>query len=167
MRSGKNRLSGKIILALLPLLAGCSSPPDEAKVRKFFDTERASLERILEMSNEDYSQNRVIRIAPSFTRLENNWAWPRPESEWGTSAARWGEYRKLFDLAGLPHGINRDGEGSREVYFPVWGEGLADNSRERGVMSSLTRPSDIQGESQRIVYKPLSGNWYYYEWVTW
>jgi hypothetical protein len=167
MLSSKSHLIIAIILAISLLLVGCSSPPDETEVREFFNSERAILERILEMSNEDYAKSKVIRIAPSFTRLEDNWGWPRPESEWGISTARWNEYRNLFSSAGLPDGINRDGEGKRDVYFPVWSEGLADNARERGMMFSPIAPSDVQGGSQRIVYKPLSGNWYYYEWVTW
>jgi len=148
-------------------LTGCASEPNEAQVRKLFETKRPALERILEMSNQDYAQTRVTRIAPTFTRLENNWGWPRPESELGISVSRWNEYRKLFKEAGLPHGIDRAGDVSKGVYFPVWGEGLADNSREKGIMFSPTAPSDVQGESQRILYKKLADNWYYFEWTTW
>ncbi len=148
-------------------LTGCSSEPDEAQVRGLFETKRPVLERILEMSDQDYARTKVTRIAPDFTRLENNWGWPRPESELGISTSRWDEYRKLFKEAGLPHGIDRGGDVSKGVYFPVWGEGLADNSREKGLMFSPTAPSDVRGESQRINYKRLADNWHYFERTTW
>ena len=165
MRSVKCHFS--VVVLWILLLSACVSEPDEAKVRKLFETNRPTLERILEMSNQDYAQTKVTRIAPAFTRLENNWGWPRPESELGISAARWNEYRRLFKEARLPDGIDRAGELSKGVYFPVWGEGLADNPREKGVMFSPTKPADVQGESQRILYRPLAGNWYYFEWITW
>jgi hypothetical protein len=155
------------IAAFLLLLTGCSSEPDEAQVRKFFESKRPVLERILEMSNQDYARTKVTRIAPTFTRLENNWGWPRPDSELGVSADRWNEYRELFNEAELPHGIDRAGEVGNGIYFPLWGYGLADNSHEKGIMFSPSAPTDVEGESRRIRYKPLADNWYYFEWTTW
>lgn len=155
------------VAVLLLCLTGCAPEPDEARVRELFEAGRPALERILEMSNQDYAQTKVTRIAPDFTRLEHNWGWPRPEGKLGISVSRWNEYRKLFEEAGLTHGIDRAGDVSDGVYFPVWAEGIADNSREKGVMFSPTPPSDLRGGSQRINYKRLADNWYYYEWTTW
>ena len=50
------------------------------------------------MSNQDF---RIVRIAPSFTWLDDDWSWPRPASKWGLSETRWDEYRRLFREAGL------------------------------------------------------------------
>ena len=169
----KKKYSGKSIAftvaSLLLLFVGCSSEPepDVAQVRKVFESKRPAFERILEMSNQDYSRTKVTRIAPSFTRLEDNWDWPRPNSELGISSDRWDEYRSRFKEAGLPNGIDRAGEVEKGVYFPLWGRGLADNSREKGVMFSPTPPATVEGESVRILYKPLADNWYYFEWTTW
>lgn len=164
---GKHLINLAVIAILVASSIGCSREPDELSVRRFYDTNKPTLERLLAMSNQDYSESKVIRIAHHFTRLENNWAWPRPESEWGITTARWKEYKSLFSSVGLPYGLNRDGKEYQEVYFPVWGEGIADNSREKGVVFSLTVQSDLQQESQRITYKSLAEHWYYYEWVTW
>ena len=155
--------------AIVVLLASgaCSLPADESDVRNHFEARRPAFQRILDMSNEDYSKTTVTRIAPTFTRLENNWGWPRPEAEWGISAARWDEYRKAFEAAGLSKGIDRNGQDVTQVFFPVWGEGLADNSHERGVVFSRTAPTDMAGRDQRIIYKPIADDWYYYDWVTW
>jgi len=57
---------------------------------------KADFQRLVEMANEDYARSKVIRIAHDFTRLENNWGWPRPEADWGITKVRWDEYRKLF-----------------------------------------------------------------------
>jgi hypothetical protein len=169
----------KIVIAalLLPLL-GCVSQRqranDKAEIDKHFDdvrnkfnAKRATLEQLLEMSKQDYAQNKVIRIAPDFTRLENNWAWPRPDNEWGISAARWSEYRKLFDSITLPFGIQRDGKDYSEVLFPFLGEGSIIASHDIGVVFSPNAPSDQHNKEQVLLYKKLSDNWYFYDWDRW
>ena len=44
---------------------------------------------------------RRVRIAFDFTRLSNDWSWPRPASQWGLTRKRWDEYRRLFKTFGL------------------------------------------------------------------
>jgi hypothetical protein len=120
------------------------------------------------MSNEDYSRTTVTRIASDFTRLENNWGWPRPESDWGITRDRWDEYRELFMVAKLRNGIDRSNAAATdEVYFPIWGQGLADNSHEVGIVFAPHPPSNMKGESLVIEYKPISDDWYSYDWQTW
>lgn len=167
MQSTKNCLVATATSMLLVLLIGCSFEPDETQIRRFFETKKPLLERLVEMSNQDYAPTKVTSIAHNYTRLEDDMSCSHPESEVGISVARWNEYRKLFADAGLRYGLDRDGEASGEVYFPLWGEGLADNSSEKGVMFSPAVPSNVQGESQRILYKPLTGNWYYFERARW
>jgi hypothetical protein len=169
MRETRKRLVKLAIAGFTVLLnTGCNSEPTQSDVRLLFTAKRPILERIVEMSNEDYANSSVTRISPAFTRLENNWGWPRPSDELGITAERWGEYRKLFTEAETPYGLDRVGELYTGVMFAVWGFGIADNSFSKGVMFLPDEtPSNVEGESQRILYKPLGGGWYYFEWSTW
>jgi hypothetical protein len=149
------------------LFASCTSAPEEADIRRQFESKRAAFERVLEMSNEDYATSRVTRIAPDFTRLEDDWSWPRNESRWGISKPRWDEYRAAFAEAGID-GIDRsDADNRAAVFFHVWGEGMLDSTHSRGVVYSPSPMTDFRGESQKVLYRPLDANWYYYDWVTW
>jgi hypothetical protein len=107
-----------ILLALM--LAACDPfnvdkphPSDDELIRNFQKNE-ADFNKLVAMSNED---PKVIRIAPDFTRLENNWRWPRPESELGFSKQRWGEYRALFNKLGLESGISRESDSEGTIIF--------------------------------------------------
>jgi len=72
------------------------------------------------MSDEDA---RLIRIAPGFTRLVDDWSWPRPESKWGLTQARWDEYRRLFKATGLDEGLYR-APVSKQVFLLAYSEGI-------------------------------------------
>src|SRR5436190_3345893 len=67
--------------------------PSDASLVRNFQKHEESFNKLVRMSNED---SQVIRIAYDFTRLETNWAWPRPESKIGFSKERWNDYRRLF-----------------------------------------------------------------------
>ena len=96
-------------------------PLDEGLMRHF-PSKEADLNRLLHMSNEDA---KVIRIAYDFTRLDDDWGWPRPEAKLGFSTQRWDEYRDLFDQLGLPVGLERaEPKDGIYVYFPVSAKGL-------------------------------------------
>jgi hypothetical protein len=97
---------------------GCSGLPPDNDLLQGFKSHRADLEKLLEMSNED---KHVVRIAPTFTRLEDDWRWPRPGLKLGFSEERWESYKQLFQKIGIPYGIQREGD---IVFFDVAGVGL-------------------------------------------
>ncbi len=152
---------------LLISLSACSREPSDDQLLTWFARHRADLELLAQMSDEDFAARRVIRIAPTFTRLVDNWGWPRPETEWGISRDRWDEYRRVFRRVGLDSGLNRDGENHTQILFSRWGFGLADNSRERGVLYAHAEPRSIKAESQTFDLTHIEGAWYVYTWVTW
>jgi hypothetical protein len=90
----------------------CGHPKDDALIRRFA-AHRQEFERLVQMSDTD---TRVIRIAPSFTRLKDDWSWPRPDSLLGFSSERWREYRRLFTALHLRAGLER-GEGDLPGYL--------------------------------------------------
>jgi hypothetical protein len=167
-RRAVNRRAAKAIpLAGLILVATSCFPPSDAALQRTFERHRSSLEQLRAMADSDYQAARVIRIAPAFTRLEHNWGWPRHDSLLGITRTRWDEYRRLFKRAGIAKGLNRDGQAYEEIFFAVWGYGLADNSRERGIVYSPSALQDINHSSQQIHFSPLAEDWYIYEWRTW
>lgn len=72
------------------------------------------------MSEEDWQ---MTRIAPGFLWRQDTFAWPRPESEWGISAKRWDDYRRIFTQAHLNDGLSR-GEKSSDIAIGVWSWGI-------------------------------------------
>jgi hypothetical protein len=170
---------GVCALVGLPLAAGCdllwsgAHPPDAALIRNFREHE-ADFKRLLAMSNEDA---KVIRIAYDFTRLENNWSWPRPESELGFSRQRWDEYRALFAKLGLEAGLERAaGDDGAAVYLTASALGLGISGSSKGYLYMTTAPEPLldslndddvrrhyqQDKTRRpaALYKRIDGNWY-------
>ena len=152
---------------LLLTLVGCASEPSDDQLLRWFARERAQLEPLVQMCDEDFAARRVIRVAPSFTRLARDWGWPRPESEWGISRQRWDEYRRLFRRSGLSGGLNRNGEHYGQILFSRWDTGLLDNTRRRGVLFAHADPVSIRAERQTFDVRHIEGQWYLYTWVTW
>jgi len=70
------------------------------------------------MSDED---PQMSRIADDFLWKQDNFAWPRPQSEWGISERRWDEYRKIFKRADIDDGVSRQGD---DVKVLVWSWGI-------------------------------------------
>src|SRR6266446_5918792 len=81
-----------LIFALISFGESAPHPSDKYLEQTFFAHE-SDFNKLVEMCNAD---SHVVRIAPDFTWLDNNAAWPRPESELGFSTQRWGQYRTLF-----------------------------------------------------------------------
>jgi hypothetical protein len=151
--------------------------PTDATLIEDFPSKEPDLNKILQMSNQDA---KVIRIAYDFTRLENNWGWPRPESELGFSRQRWDEYRALFRKLDLPVGIERaDQKDGVFVYFPVSTRGLGNGNGSGKGYAYLERElspllDSLDDESVRqfyererpknsvTLYRKLKGNWYLY-----
>jgi hypothetical protein len=162
------------------MVSGCdfilNTPhPTDAALIEDFQSKESNLNKLLQMSNED---PKVIRIAYDFTRLEDNWGWPRPESELGFSQQRWDEYRALFRKLDLPVGIERaEQKDGVFVYFPVSTRGLGnghgsskgyaylereltpllDSLDDEAVKQFYQREASNRGVT---LYKKLKGNWY-------
>ena len=145
---------------------------DAALTRQFL-AHRADFERIVAMANVD---THLTRIAPEFTWLDNNVAWPREDV--GISEQRWDRYKRLFRSVGAPVGIMHDAP-THMVIIPLVVEGLVPSGAVKGVVYSPRPLSPIlhsldkkppakfwngPDRSHVLVYKPIEGHWYlYYE----
>lgn len=139
-------------------VGGCCLPSEDALARKFHRN-RATLETILAMAQEDQD---VIRIAPDFTWLAGEMSWPRPEEQLGFSRERWQRYRQLFEEAGVPAGVSRR---DTKVFFLVESCGIVGSGRTNGYVHAATPPSPIledldELQAEGIGYVPLEGDWY-------
>ncbi len=163
-----------ILAACDPFNADASHPSDEELIRNFQKHE-ADFNKLVGMSNED---SKVIRIAPEFTRLKDNWAWPRPDSELGFSRQRWEEYKTLFHVLGLKSGLSREPslEGaiifmtssSKGMTFRGSSKGYAYSDREiTPLLNSLDEDQSKLAKQRKhgVVYKRISDRWYLsYDW---
>ena len=178
-----NRMFTKLryLILLLALMTACDPfnldkphPSDDELIRNFQKNE-ADFNKLVTMSNED---SKVIRIAPDFTRLENNWAWPRPESELGFSKQRWDEYRTLFNKLGLQSGISRERDSESTIIFlTASSKGMTFRGSSKGyayseqelspVFDSLNQnPVDPQKRQKHgVAYRKIKDHWYLsYDW---
>jgi hypothetical protein len=166
-------LLGIVVLVLL-LMWSCAAPSDASLTRRF-QHHRAELETLLHMSQEDPD---VVRVGDDFTRVKNNWNWPRPQSEWGMTPQRWNQYRLLFGKVGLSAGLQKDAAGN--VYFIVHSEGFATHGGEKGFVfcGHAGKPDDVflpcaeqHAEGLRgrhdgyegNAYRRLTDKWYIFE----
>jgi hypothetical protein len=143
--------------------ADCSSP--EGELRASFATRLQVLEQLRYMSDQDAS---VIRIAPTFTRLKDDWSWPRAEDKLGFSTARWDEYRRLFALAGATEGLER-GESALLLTTKACGLGISGKSFGYAYLEKpppVALPKLEAQRTQGIGYVPLERNWYMFVWGT-
>ena len=98
---------------------GCVGPSDSTLTHRFQQNQK-DFETIVAMSNEDA---RLIRIAPTFTRLDDDWSWPRPQAKWGLTPKRWDEYRGLFTKIGLSGGMYRSQHG-KQLFLVAYSSGM-------------------------------------------
>lgn len=149
------------MLAAATSLGGCC-PDIEPSLRSKFSARRPILEKLVAMARSDKS---VVRVAPSFTRLVDDWSWPRAANHLGFSGARWDEYRHLFEQAGIKDGIEWQGE---ELFFYAQGCGLSVSGLSRGYVYSANRPATIvqtlRSLPEDIGYIELGGGWYIFQW---
>ena len=155
--------------------AGLSSPccnhPTDAELIRRLEMHGAAFERLITMSAVDSS---VIRVAPDFTRLEHNWAWPRSDDLLGFSRERWSEYRRLFDRLDLENGLERVNGEHAAVYLLASAYGLVTGGSSKGYVHATQPPGRLYAsldaapadiESNVTVYRHVSGSWYlYYVW---
>lgn len=158
-----------IALLFLPMVLGsctatdCSSP--ETELRSSFEAKLPTLETLRLMSDEDRA---VIRIAPTFTRLETDWSWPRPSEKLGFTEARWNEYRRLFAEVGASEGLDRS-EASVLLTTKACGLGISGKSfgyafLSKKPQSMLSKLDELR--VQGIGYIPIRGNWYVFVWAS-
>jgi hypothetical protein len=156
-----------LIFALMSLRESAPHPSDKSLEQTFLAHE-ADFNKLVDMCNADAH---VVRIAPDFTWMDNNAAWPRPESELGFSRQRWEEYRSLFSKLGLTAGILNYQPDS--VMFLASTRGLVTGDSSKGYAYSLKPPETIVDSLEnatfsksRIAYKRLKGNWYLFYMVS-
>ena len=151
-------------LLLLPALACGRELPSDAELAAAYPARRAALDSLRMMSDAD---PHVIRIAPTFTRLDTNWAWPRPVSLLGMSRARWDTYRRLFKRVGAESGLERSEGG--EVWIVVRSVGLQSSGASRGYLFLPHRPRlarkslDVEPQGIGTSRRELSDGWYLFD----
>lgn len=157
-----------ILLCALGLAVSRSTWHSDAALKSHFVKHRADFEKIVAMANEDA---RVTRIAPEFTWLDDDAAWPRKNV--GISEQRWDEYRRLFRQVGVSVGIWKNINPPR-IFFPVVSEGLVPAGYTKGIVYSASplsptlksldeKPPDRYWERGHVlVYKPIEDHWYMY-----
>jgi hypothetical protein len=165
------------VISLLWIGCGTAAPSYESLEKQFYK-QRATLERLVAMMNED---SQIIRVDSNFIGRRDNGAWPRPESEWGISAQRWDDYRKIFGQTGFKEGTSR-AVGSDDVLVIVYTEGLVTSGsaisylhcgprtnqqtyveppcKERKASGSGQYPAST---SYGYRYKKLTEDWYIYQ----
>ena len=146
-----------------PLVQKTSSHPSDAALEEVFGRNEEKFNSLIHMSRADA---KVVRIAPTFTWLDDNARWPRAESELGFSVERWDEYRQLFKELGLKEGIQREPNGD-VIQFIASSEGLLTAGSGKGYIystrelsplyDSLNEPPPTEG---KYVYKRLKEHWY-------
>jgi hypothetical protein len=142
-------------------------PADQTLETNFLKHE-ADFDLLVRMAKEDST---VVRIAPDFTWLENNAAWPRPETELGFSNQRWEDYRRLFNKLSLPAGILNYQPDS--VMLLASTRGLVTGGSSKGYAYAVKDPSPIfeslesvSFKDSRIAYKRIKGHWFLFYMVS-
>jgi hypothetical protein len=154
-----------IVALMLPACSGGRHPSD-AELERVFAQNPDKFQALVNMADQD---RHVTRIAPDFTWLDTNVAWPRPESELGFTRQRWDDYRALFKNLGITEGTNRP-EGSDLLFLIASARGLVTGGSSKGYVYSRTTLSSSElpldqvtpsGKSG-VIYKHLEGDWYLY-----
>jgi hypothetical protein len=117
------KIAGYVCFGLLVTLSllwwGCAPhKPSDAALELRFKKQQPDLERVVMMSDQD---PQMSRIAADFLWKQDNVGWPRPQSEWGISEERWGEYRNIFKRADFGDCIIRWGN---DVKVGIWSWGI-------------------------------------------
>jgi hypothetical protein len=160
-----------VILLLSVFLCWYMTPPSDASLERRFYENRADLEKIVKMMEQD---EHMERIADNFTRNDD---WDQhPGRARGISEQRWNQYREIFHRAGVPMGTARQ---SDDIEILAWAAGLAIAGTSLSYLhcgkSSASIPSNyppcrerkesgsIEENDVFIRYKRIEGDWYIYE----
>ena len=150
--------------------SACGGHPSDQKLASVFQEHRLALEELVRMSNEDRN---VVRIAPTFTRLANDWSWPRPAAKLGITIDRWQHYLNLFRETGVEEGLERS-EKPEVIFFIASARGFVTGGSSKGYAYRTTPPDLLynsldarppQLSSDDVGFKSLDGNWYIF--FTW
>ena len=149
------------------------SAPSDKTLAMQFKRHRDELETLAFMAKED---SVMSRIAYDFTWRRDSAAWPRPESEWGITEARWDQYRRLFRKVGATAGLIQDQQGN--IYFLLHTEGSVVNGASKGFVYCQTTDASPglilpcaeqrdsgkrdDGNGNGAEYRRLSDHWYIY-----
>ncbi len=157
---------GVITLTLLLLVHACSLTSEDAlksedALRGQFEEHKNLIFEIQDMHRHD---PKVIRIAPTFTRLDSDWGWPRKNI--GFSEGRWNKYRALFQEAGIKDGIEQR---NHYTFYYVSSNGLALGGSETSRGFAYTEQPDNLVKSfdecgYGVCLIPLGKNWYLFQW---
>jgi len=121
------------------LLMWSCTPPSDACLNRRFLRHRSEFDVLAHMSQEDVNN---VRVADDFTRLKNDWSWPRPESQWGITQSRWDEYRRLFKTVGVTKGWEKDEMGN--VYFIAHTHGLSIGGGSKGFVHCFSSADPVK-----------------------
>jgi hypothetical protein len=158
-------------VGVVALSAARSPFPSDEALQATFAGHRADFVRLVVMANED---THLTRIAPDFTWLDDDVAWPRKNV--GISEQRWSDYKQLFQKIGASEGI-LNYTNPTLIMFPIASIGSVSSGAEKGlaysqaslspVLKSLDeRPPDEfwngPDRSHVLVYKPIDRHWYIY-----
>jgi hypothetical protein len=166
---GISALAASILWRLAsPDLPFSKEHPGDGEMGRAFFIKEEDLNQIIRMFDED---RHLFLVGRTVTYLNGNRNWPRPEAELGISVERWGEYRRLFEKAGV--GDVRRVEGDVAL-MTIASRGWALDNDEKGYAYALREPpqvldsleANLNGTERCITsYKRLKGNWYLYRWV--
>jgi hypothetical protein len=167
-----------VSLLLLSLVIGCDyliddPHPSDKELIANFQSQEEDFDTLIKMANED---SKVVRIGYDFTWLDNNYSWPRPDSELGFSKVRWEEYRRIFKKLHLEKGIAWYSIPDGPILLLSSTRGLATGGSEKGFAFSTNVLSPLFGSLDGIdleikkknvnanvpVYRQLKNNWYLY-----
>ena len=161
MRKTLGALALVSVVSLALGFSACGSK-SERSLRQQFQANRATIDQLLDMQLQDKG---VVRIAPTFTRLENDWSWPR--SDLGFTQERWNSYQLLFKRAGVTDGLQKDG---KFIWYFVSSSGLAIAGTSRGFVFTKEPPQPIVTKLENcpkvdgVCYVALEKDWYLFQW---
>jgi hypothetical protein len=157
---------GTVVLAATHVLS-----PSDAAIRARFLAHRVDFQRLVVMASED---SHLTRIAPTFTWLDNDVAWPRKNV--GISEQRWNEYRQIFQRVGTSDGTLK-GVNPNRIIFPIASEGLVPTGFQKGLVYSKEPLAPVlksldesppkrywngPDRSHVLAYKLIAPHWYIY-----
>jgi hypothetical protein len=162
---------GLSALSVIVLSAISKQLPSDESLRTRFVAHRVDFERLVVMTNED---SHLTRIAPDFTWLDHDAAWPRKNV--GISESRWEDYRQIFQTVGASEGLIKYSNPT-EILIPITSIGLVPSGVEKGLAYSQTSLSPVlkslnerppeefwngTDRSHVLVYEPIGDHWYIY-----
>ena len=168
-----------LLAASAPLLARagrsticCAHPSDDLLIRRFA-AHRQEFDRLVAMSQADA---RVIRVAPDFTRLEDDWVGPGPTLSWDSRLNAGGNTGGSLPGSTLGPALNGGGKGLTRRHIARLYPGDGTGGSTKGYVYSPTArvptypsldsvppdlPSNVTG------YRHLSGPWYLFCRFSW